>query len=273
MASKGSKVDASGEVIKSIRLVVDTDADSGLGTALDPVRVDPTGTTVQPVSGTVTVSAITVQPDINLKQVAGAPTDVNSGNASAGTQRVVIASDQATVAVATVAGTKPTYGAFLAAFTPAATPTDVLTISGDGTQIIRLVRLTMMAHATAASAPIPVLIQGTTSLNTGGTVGAGSPRPIDPSDAAIGTIAVVNRYTVNPVSVGGAGGLAFIGSLPVNASGAATQAILDVPFGSLPGAKIPVVRTNVQQISLNFQGVALPAGFGIDYIYVEFTLG
>lgn len=92
--SKGGKIDASGEFIKSVRLVVDSDADAGLGTAADPVRVDPTGTTVQPVSGTVTVGGITGTLDTNLKQVGANTVDSNSGLKSAGTLRVVLATDQ-----------------------------------------------------------------------------------------------------------------------------------------------------------------------------------
>jgi hypothetical protein len=125
------------------------------GTSTNPVRTDPTGTTTQPVSGTVTANAgsgtlavsaaslplptgastsakqpalgtagaasadvITVQgvasmtalkvdgsavtqpvslagtQSVNQAQVAGTATDVNSGNKSAGTQRVVLATDQ-----------------------------------------------------------------------------------------------------------------------------------------------------------------------------------
>lgn len=42
-------------------------------------------------------------PNINLHRIGGSPTDANTGNASAGTQRVVLASDQPTVPVAGVA--------------------------------------------------------------------------------------------------------------------------------------------------------------------------
>lgn len=58
MAQKGGRVDASGERIRSFRIVTDSDADSGIGSFLDPIRTDPVGTTVQPVSvvGTVTTT-------------------------------------------------------------------------------------------------------------------------------------------------------------------------------------------------------------------------
>jgi len=390
MAQKGGKFDASGQPINSWRLVTDTDADTGIGSVQDPVRVDPTGTTVQPVSitGSVTttggltdtqlraspvpvsaaslplptgaaldatltggsqktkivdsagtnlaaVSAagavkvdgsavtqpvsgtVTTTPpanaSTNVAQVAGATTATaasgvqkvgvvggagtslettagvidqnlkNVGNAAVltgngvtgtGSPRVTIASDNTAfqVLAAPIPGTKATYGALASAFTPAATPTDVLVIVGDGTHVIRLVRLTMLAHATAAGAPLQVIIQGRSTLNTGGTSASPTSRAIDQSDSSIGTIATVNRYTVNPTSLGTDAAVSFIGPLPVNASGGTTQAVLDVQFGSLPGAKLPTIRTNTQMIALNFQTVALPAGFGIDYIYVEYTL-
>jgi hypothetical protein len=50
MAISGGKPDAQGYAILSHRIVTDADATAGLGDALDPLRVDPTGTTVQPVS-------------------------------------------------------------------------------------------------------------------------------------------------------------------------------------------------------------------------------
>lgn len=59
----------------------------------------------QPVSGTVTANAgsgtfnIQSNASVNLAQVTGTTTDVSTGNASAGTQRVVLATNQPAVAV------------------------------------------------------------------------------------------------------------------------------------------------------------------------------
>lgn len=76
-----------------------TDGTNVLGTGANPVRVDPTGTTTQPVSGTVTANAGTGTFQTNMAQVAGTATSVNTGNADAGTQRVVLASNQPNVSV------------------------------------------------------------------------------------------------------------------------------------------------------------------------------
>jgi hypothetical protein len=58
--------------------------------SMTALKVDGSGVT-QPVSGTV---SITTNSAVNVAQVAGTTTDTNSGNKSAGTQRVVIATDQ-----------------------------------------------------------------------------------------------------------------------------------------------------------------------------------
>lgn len=76
-----------------------TDGTVVLGTNTNPVRIDPTGTTTQPISGTVTANAGTGTFQTNMAQVAGTATSVNTGNADAGTQRVVLATDQPNVPV------------------------------------------------------------------------------------------------------------------------------------------------------------------------------
>ncbi|MGQ0836337.1 MAG: hypothetical protein ACT4O5_15735 [Gammaproteobacteria bacterium] len=69
------------------------------GTATNPVRVDPTGTTAQPVSGTVTANAGSGNFSTNLAQVVGTAAAVGNGAASAGCQRVTIASDNTAFSV------------------------------------------------------------------------------------------------------------------------------------------------------------------------------
>lgn len=66
-----------------------------LGTSADPVRVDPTGTTIQPVSGTVTANAGTGNQGVNLTQIAGNAVAAGSGIDGTGVQRVVLPSDVA----------------------------------------------------------------------------------------------------------------------------------------------------------------------------------
>ena len=76
-----------------------TDGTNVLGTSSHPVRVDPTGTTTQPVSGTVTANQGGAPWSVNNTQIDGTAISVNTGNADAGTQRVVLATNQPTVPV------------------------------------------------------------------------------------------------------------------------------------------------------------------------------
>jgi hypothetical protein len=71
------------------------------GTSSDPLRVDPTGTTTQPVSGTV---SITANSSINLNQVAGASVATGHGTA-AGAIRVELPTDGTGVVNAVQSGT------------------------------------------------------------------------------------------------------------------------------------------------------------------------
>lgn len=71
------------------------------------IKVDNSAVT-QPVSGTVTSNAGTGTRDTNLKQVNGTTVDTNSGNKSAGTQRMVLATDQPNLTTALNTVTQPT---------------------------------------------------------------------------------------------------------------------------------------------------------------------
>lgn len=93
------------------------------GTLSDPIRVNPTGTTTQPVSGTVTESNFP------------ATVDTNSGNKSASTLRVVLATDQPALTNKLLVTPDLPSGASTAAKQPAlgtaGTPSaDVITIQG-----------------------------------------------------------------------------------------------------------------------------------------------
>lgn len=63
------------------------------GTSSNPVRIDPTGVTTQPVS-VASLPALPAHQSTNVDQWNGTTVDTNSGNKSAGTVRVVIATDQ-----------------------------------------------------------------------------------------------------------------------------------------------------------------------------------
>ncbi len=83
------------------------------GTSTNPFRTDPTGTTTQPVSdaggsltidGTVTANAGTGNFATNTTQIGGTAVSTGSGVLDAGTQRVVLATDQPVISIDDNAG-------------------------------------------------------------------------------------------------------------------------------------------------------------------------
>lgn len=64
-----------------------------IGTSGAPLRTDPTGTTTQPVSGTVTVGTFPDNEPINVAQMNGVAVTMGNGASGTGVQRVTIASD------------------------------------------------------------------------------------------------------------------------------------------------------------------------------------
>lgn len=63
------------------------------GTSTNPIRTDPTGTTTQPVSGTVTVGTFPDNEPVNISQMNGVAVTMGNGVSGTGVQRVTIASD------------------------------------------------------------------------------------------------------------------------------------------------------------------------------------
>jgi hypothetical protein len=104
-----AEIDGSPPALNNPLPVELSDGTNPLGTAGNPLRVNPTGTTTQPVSGTVAVSNFPATQPVsgtvaatqgttpwveNTTQLGGNAIDTNSGVKGAGTQRVVLATDQ-----------------------------------------------------------------------------------------------------------------------------------------------------------------------------------
>src|SRR6266566_4976660 len=132
------------------------------------IKVDGSGVTqpvsgtfwqaTQPVSGTITANQGGSNWTINNVQVAGTAIDTNSGNKSAGTQRVVLATDQPAVPVSGTfwQATQPVSGTFWQATQP---------VSGTFWQATQPVSLTSLPALAAGSA----LIGSVELVDSGGT--------------------------------------------------------------------------------------------------------
>lgn len=93
-------------------------------------------------------------------------------------------------------GTKITCSASQANIVPAASATDIFTITGSATKTIRVTRISFSGQATATSNVITDIVKRSTA-NTAGTSAAATAVPHDSTDACTATVL---SYSVNPTT-------------------------------------------------------------------------
>jgi hypothetical protein len=165
---------------------------------------------------------------------------------------------------AVAAQSKATYFA-ANTFTPPATPTDMVTIFGSASKMVRVISFRITTTNTAAGSQQFFLIKRS-AVNTTGTFVAGTAVPADSTDA--GATATVGHYTANPGALGTAVGnvnikrVASPVAVPATFAGVKEDAgvdLLDNMNNSLLDK--PVMLSGVAQgLCLNFNGAALVAG-------------
>lgn len=148
-------------------------------------------------------------------------------------------------------------------FTPPATPTDMITVTGSASKTIRVWSLHVCTTNTAAGSQEFRLIKRSTA-DTGGTAVASTLVPLNATSAA--ATATVNHYTANPGALGTAVGTVNIvrWASPIAVPGAMTvpTACQELLPTGLPGqGVVPVVLNGIaEQLAVNFNGAALVAG-------------
>lgn len=236
------------------------------------------------IQGATSMTKLLVTPDsvalpanqsINLNQVGGAAITLGS-KVSASSTPVVIASDQAAISVAqsgiwtvqpgntpnttpwlveTRSESIPSYAATIIGLVPlAAGATDLFTITGSATKIIKVLALHIAGNATTATTVSTSLVKRSTA-NTGGTSSVPTTVPHDSNNAA-GT-ATVLAYTANPTALGASVGMldAFRLDLPTVAS--ATNGQLDENFDD---GQPFTLRGTSQVLAINFNSTAIAGG-------------
>ena len=153
-----------------------------------------------------------------------------------------------------------TYSTFLTNVVPAASPTDILTIQGSKSKIIRLRQIIVTGVATAAS-NVQIFITKRSTSNTGGTSAPQSLVAHDSLDDPAS--AVLALYTANPTGLGTSLGVTDGGRL--NLAPAANGGIdrLLFQYGWL-NDKAPLLNGPNEYYALGLAGSAMPAGGSFD---------
>jgi hypothetical protein len=157
-------------------------------------------------------------------------------------------------------------------FTPVATPTDLITITGSATKLIRVVSLKIGTTNTAAGSQEFLLIKRST-LDTTGTFVAATAVPSDstgPGGQVTTATTTVGHYTANPGGLGTAVGtihrkrVASPAVIPASFAGVAVDAsveLLEFPVAN-NALDDPSIRLRgaAENLAVNFAGAALVAG-------------
>lgn len=157
-------------------------------------------------------------------------------------------------------GAKATYRYASLGNTPAATPTDILTLAGSATKTVRVKTVKVSGLATTAG-QMPVALVRRSAANTAGTLTNPAAVKHDINDAA--ATAVVALYTANATGLGTAVGNVGAKRLFLNLStGQEDQAVWDF---STRQDKALVLRGVSDILAINLGGAAVPAGGVLDF--------
>lgn len=164
-------------------------------------------------------------------------------------------------------GTRATYHYVAQDITPVATATDVLTISGSASKVIRITKISIVGTATAASIYDHYIVKRT-AANTGGTSTSPTPAKSDSNDPT--AAATLRLYTANPSALG-SGISVEANKTYLTASSSPGAAALPVvyTFGNRNDKAI-VLRGTGESLAFNFAGQAVPSGANI-YMNIEWT--
>lgn len=159
--------------------------------------------------------------------------------------------------------TKASYSASILGLTVATLATDIFTLTGSATKIVRIKRIQVSATQTTGGTANIVALKRS-AANTAGTSTTPTAVPLDSTFSA--ATAVVRAYTANPSALG-----ALVGNLRTAKLAIPTvtgsSVLLDWRFGD--GVSPIILRSAAELFALNLNGTTL-AGSSFD-IFIEWT--
>jgi hypothetical protein len=149
-------------------------------------------------------------------------------------------------------------------WTPPATPSDMVTITGSASKIVKVWSVKIATTNTAAGSQQFLVIKRSTA-DTTGTFVAGTAVPVDSANVA--ATAVVGHYTANPGALGTAVGTinTMRVASPVLIPATFAGIVQDAGYEMLPsrngvGVQPITLRGIAEQLAINFAGAALVSG-------------
>ncbi len=155
-------------------------------------------------------------------------------------------------------GLRATYSASITGLASAASATDIFTITGSATKIVRVTRIEISGQATTAAAAQVVLLVRSGANLTGTST---SPTAVPHDSASAAATATVKAYTVNPGTLGTLVGNIRVAytflAAPATATVGSEPLFLD--FGTRPSQAI-VLRGTTQVFAVNLNAATVTGG-------------
>jgi hypothetical protein len=186
----------------------------------------------------------------SVSQLVNGSGTLDRGRSAPGTLGVVAVSSD---------GVKATYRYYSSGNTPAATPTDVLTLTGSSSKTIRIKKVVLSGYASSAGQFVWTLVRRS-AANTGGSSSAGVAAKQDLTDGA--ATAAIALYTANPGTLGTAVATIRGGRLFHNVT-TAQQDKLVFDFCTNQD-KALVLRGTSDILAINGNSGTLPSGAALD---------
>jgi hypothetical protein len=247
------------------------------GTNYDPLQVTQEGTNLitTSVSGSTTTSVHLYEGSIaGLQNARARVSNYSAGTVTVTAHAIPITDAPRVLNAVLTAGQRATYSAAKVGLQPAASATDIFTISGAAGKVVRVKRIELSATTTSATpAALDILLLKRSTPNSGGTT-TGSPTPVAHDINSPATpAATVLAYTANPSSLGTLVGTALRNQKYLMAL--ATWTATDFPqvdhlvwdFGNRPSQEI-ILRSANDVLAINLNG-ATPASTASFDIAIE----
>jgi hypothetical protein len=207
---------------------------------------------------------------INQGQASGEPQmgQVYSGSYPAfpANSLQVVSLDKTGAQMSNGEGRKPTYSAALIAYTPYATPQDIVGIVGSAGKQVRVLRFAVSGRATSAN-QLDVQLVKRSSADTGGTPTTVTAVAHDSNDTAAS--AAVTSYAAAPTA-GTLLGAVRAQQINLSAAGSGGAAVpIEFDFGTCNDKSI-VLNAASEGLYLNLNGAAMPGGAVLN-VFVEWS--
>lgn len=171
-------------------------------------------------------------------------------------------------------GSKATFSAAITGLVPVTAATDIFTVTGSATKLVKITRLAITASATLATeAVLPIAILKRSSADLTGTSTAPTRVAHDSGNAAV--TATVLAYTANPGTLGTLVGAirnhrALMQFTPLTATEFPVSQPLYIEDYGTHGSQPPTLRGIAEVFAVNLNAVATITGWLFD-ISVEWT--